>query len=239
MPKFTVFFGSLHSFFTFTFPDSSRNFLSEAPAVFSFSTFPLQTTSPTQRYSCRSAPNFKFAAAAQTEEKFSSSPQQNLRLPLILPRRSVSSSSSSVGGSPVCVIFFSLSRSPLLDADALLAEKTVFDRLYPSPLQKTAMNENLFREPLLLTKICAPLVAFSRLSDCALHNWAGRKQGRRWPKTRWRCPFDQSMDRKVRRKKGGCRPESRLLFEQGVFGLSFLMGFTLRIQIQAQRFGAG
>lgn len=94
-----------------------------------------------------------------------------------------------------------------------------------------------FANPLLLTKICAPLVAFSRLSDYARHNWAGRKQGRRWPKTRWRCPFDQSMDRKVRRKKGGCRPESRLLFEQGVFGLYFLMGFTLRIQIQKQKLG--
>lgn len=141
----------------------------------------------------------------------------------------------------MCVIFFSLSRSPLLDADALLAEKNRVRPFVSFSSSKKAMNENLFREPLLLTKICAPLVAFSRLSDCALHNWAGRKQGRRrrWPKTRWRCPFDQSMDRKVRRKKGGCRPESRLLFEQGVFGLSFLMVFTLRIQIQAQRFGAG
>lgn len=172
MPKFTVFFAHF-TLFSLLLSRIPRGYpFPRLRLFFSFSTFPLQTTSPTQLFSCKSAPNFRFAAAAQTEEKFPSSPTaKSTRLPLILPgRRSVSSSSALL-----CVLSSSLS---LLDADALLAEKKpVFDRLYllvPGPLQKKSDEWKLVSRTALLTKICAPLVAFN-WTLILLHNWAGSK----------------------------------------------------------------
>lgn len=181
MPEFTVllFFAScsLHSFFTFTFPDLPRGNPSTLRLfflLFSFKQPPQQQQQ--RRLLLLQDPKVHrfFADAVQTRRNFPlfSLPTTRFLLPSILPRRSVSSSSA-------LLIIFSLS----LDAGCCRKKSRTDDRcISPArrrrpPLQKR-MNGNLFRDD---QKFSLPSRLKQRFFPGLLLQQHKRQEGR-WPK---------------------------------------------------------